>query len=316
MILTRWTLPGGEIREWVFSLPVSYNWGLVVSDVKVNWVQQADAHRSPFTDWRKRGFCGSTSPSQLRIVTLRVSAKLQLWPHALTKNSEKMHCGWRLEVCVQHKGCRMPRSFSSEHNKGHPRHRKRSDVFRWQPSYAQRFRCLLSLFRPVPSGGVHPPLPWPTHASWTVSCCVWGKAPHVTWLGTSIVRKWRQEVEWRPDLSADSLNIQPTARPSHCQQAQLGWARGWLHQWGSAHICDSRSFPSESRRVCGGKTGRIRGECGRFIVTLSCDQRQKYLGTVESQHTQHVEGKRWNSCPVYVKAVCKEDLLLFPNLGP
>lgn len=42
----------------------------------------------------------------------------------------------------------------------------------------------------------------------------------------------RQEVEWKPDLSAASLNVQLAARPSHCQQAQLGWALGWLVQWG------------------------------------------------------------------------------------
>lgn len=26
----------GEVREWVFSLPVSYNWALIASDVKGN----------------------------------------------------------------------------------------------------------------------------------------------------------------------------------------------------------------------------------------------------------------------------------------
>lgn len=39
-------------------------------------------------------------------------------------------------------------------------------------------------------------------------------------------------MEWKPDLSAASLNMQPAARPSHCQQAQLEWALQRLVQWG------------------------------------------------------------------------------------
>lgn len=61
---------------------------------------------------------------------------------------------------------------------------------------------------------------------------IFGERPngHVT--GDFHCKDARQEVEWKPDLSAASLNVQQAARPSHCQQVQLGWALGRFIQWG------------------------------------------------------------------------------------
>lgn len=230
-----------------------------------------------------------------------------------------MHCCPRLGVCVQHKGYRMDitgyRSpFSSEHNKGHPRHRKRSDVFRWQPRYAQRFRCLLSLSRPVPSGGVDPSPPALTHSHFLNGflLCL-GKSPtrHVT--GDFHC----QEVETGRGMEARPLS-RLTQHPANGEAKSLstGTIRVGTRAAGPMGVRAylwQQEFPLREPWAVRGKTGWIRGECGCFIVTLSCDQRQKYLGAVESQHTQHVEGKRRNSCPVYVKAA--SNLLLFSKFG-
>lgn len=121
-------------------------------------------------------------------------------------------------------------------------------------------------------------------------------------LGKSLARHMTGDFHCQEVATGSGMEARPLSRltqhPANSEAESLSTGtirvgtRAAGPMGGSAHICDSRSFPSESRRACGGKTGRIRGECGRFIVTLSCDQRQKYLGTVESQHAQHVEGKR------------------------
>lgn len=80
---------------------------------------------------------------------------------------------------------------------------------------------------------------------------VFGECPIRHMTGDFHCKDGRQEVEWKPGLSAASLNMQPAARPSHCQQAQLGWALRRLVQWG-LHVVLRQEFQStECRGVCG-----------------------------------------------------------------
>lgn len=85
-------------------------------------------------------------------------------------------------------------------------------------------------FLAVPCGGSES---YPDPVSFPeVFLVVFGERPVRHMTGDFHCKDGRQEVEWKPDLSAASLNVQPAARPSHCQQAQLGWALGRLVQWG------------------------------------------------------------------------------------
>lgn len=147
-------------------------------------------------------------------------------------------------------------------------------------------------FLSMPCGGVNTPL-WPHHTSWMVSCCSWGRpAGHMT--GDFHCKEGRQEVEWKPGLSTVSLNTQSTARPSHCQQAQLGQALRWpIVQWG-LHIFTSvrvslwppvgvqRGNRQDQRRTC--------NFYHHIGPQFSRRGRQKYLSAVESQHERMWRG--------------------------
>lgn len=172
-------------------------------------------------------------------------------------------------------------------------------------------------FPSVPCGQMNTPL-WPHHTSWTVSCCSWGRPTgHMT--GDFHCKGGRQEVEWKPGLSTVSLNTRATARPSPCQQAQLGQALRWpIVQWG-LHICTAVGVSLWP--ACRGETGKIRGRHVTFYHHIgsqfSCGCRQKYLSAVESQHehsavTAHDETGRL----FILRAINEESTLNALNLGP
>lgn len=102
---------------------------------------------------------------------------------------------------------------------------------------------------------------------------VFGERPIGHMTGDFHCKDGRQEVEWKPGLSAASLNMQPAARPSHCQQAQLGWALKRLIQWG-LHVF-MKAGVSLSRVL-----GCAWGTQEHTSVLLSCSasgKREKYL---------------------------------------
>ncbi len=179
----------------------------------------------------------------------------------------------------------MIHSFSSEQNKGHILHRKCSDVFQWQP---HRFSCLLSLFflcHVEKWTLLSDPISLPER--FLVAA---GEGPLVMWLETSIVRTGGRK--WSGSLSTVSLNTQQTARPSHCQQAQLGQALRWsIVQWG-LHIFMAMGVSLwRPEGVQGGNRLDQRGTYYFYYHVgpqSSCNCRQKYLGAVESWHERKV----------------------------
>ena len=109
-------------------------------------------------------------------------------------------------------------------------------------------------------------------------------AGHMT--GDFHCKEGRQEVEWKPGLSTGSLNAGPTARPSHCQQAQLGQAPRWpIVQWG-LHVFTS--FPQTAWEGVHRGNGPDQSRACYFYhhagPQFSRSGRQKYLSAVESQH--------------------------------
>lgn len=136
-----------------------------------------------------------------------------------------------------------------------------------------------------------PPL-WPHHTSCTVSCCSWGRPTgHMT--RDFHCKEGRQEVEWKPGLSTVSLTTQPTARPSHCQQEQLGQALRWpIVQWG-LHVFTAVGVslgPAESVQRGNSSDQRRTSYFYHHIgPQFPRSSRQKYLSAVESQHECNVE---------------------------
>lgn len=170
----------------------------------------------------------------------------------------------------------------------------------------------------VPCGGANTPL-WPHHASWRVPCCSWGRPTgHMT--GDFHCKEGRQEVEWKPGLSTVSLNIQPTARPSHCQQAQLGQALRWpIVQWG-LHVFTAVGvslWPPEGVQR-GNRTDQRRARYFYHHIGQSVFMQTEIPQRCgKSTWTQCGEGRWWNSWPVHVKSYQRRirATIKFPNLG-
>lgn len=115
--------------------------------------------------------------------------------------------------------------------------------------------------------------------------------PHFLWFHGFFLQLWkahwshdwgravRQEVEWKPGLSTASLSAGPTARPSHCQQAQLGQAPRWpIVQW-KLHMFTALRVSLRSPECVQNGSSLSKG-CVTRIETVE----QEHFCAVKSQH--------------------------------
>lgn len=130
-------------------------------------------------------------------------------------------------------------------------------------------------------------------------------------------KEGRQEVEWKPGLSTVSFNTGPTARPSHCQQAQLGQAPRWpIVQWGLHLFTSVRVSPWPLEGVQ--KGNRLDQRRTYYVgpqFSHSGDRNTSALGKVNMD--AQGDGRWWNSWPVHVKSYQARirAVVNFPNFG-
>lgn len=187
--------------------------------------------------------------------------------HIATQTQESAQCtDAKRPVCATQRMCHMIQCFSSaQNNKGRRLNRNQSDVSQCQ---CRRFTRLLGLFSCAMRRSRLPPSSDPgTLPAWFLLAAREGPPP-VTWLlGTSIVKAGRQEAEWKPGHSTVSLSTGPTARPCHCQQAQLGQAPWWpIVHWGT--LCVQYLQLWEIPWGRGEETHQGWGEDVTFIISL------------------------------------------------
>lgn len=119
----------------------------------------------------------------------------------------------------------------------------------------------------------------------------------------------RQEVKWKPGLSTVSLSTRSTARPSHCQQGQLGQALRWPIVKSRLHVYMGQQFPSDDLK-CELNRPEQRRSCLSFYT--AADRNTSVMWKVNMN--VWVDGKWWNRQSVCEIRIGK--VTTFPNAGP